>query len=142
MKFRRHRNRDFHLNSEHLNYPGTGDPVIPKNVSIHLCLENVDFRKQIDGLAAVVQGAMSLDPFSGALFLFLSRDRSRMKILYWDRTGFALWQKRLEKSKFPWVRNRNELSPVIISSRELELLLDGIDIFKIKPHESLSFPCI
>src|SRR5690554_5015351 len=69
---------------------------------VYLCCVPVDFRKQIDGLAALVQGELQLDVFGDALFVFVNRQRSRIKILYWHRNGFCLWQKRLEKERFAW----------------------------------------
>ena len=61
-----------------------------------------DMRKQINGLALIVEQQMSLNPFEPALFLFRNGDRRILKAVYWDRTGFAMWQKRLEKHHFPW----------------------------------------
>src|SRR5690606_35267868 len=69
---------------------------------VYLCCVPVDFRKQIDGLAALVQGELALDVFGDALFVFVNRQRSRIKILYCHRNGFCLWQKRLEKERFAW----------------------------------------
>ena len=69
---------------------------------VYLCCLPVDFRKQIDGLAALVESELELNLFGDALFVFANRQRSRMKILYWHRNGFCLWQKRLEKARFAW----------------------------------------
>jgi hypothetical protein len=69
---------------------------------VYICRGFVDFRKSINGLSAVVESELGLRPFSGALFVFMSRRKDRLKILYWDQTGFALWYKRLEEAKFPW----------------------------------------
>jgi transposase len=100
---------------------------------VHLYRQPVDFRKSINGLSAIVQEEMKLDTFSGHLFLFCCARRKRIKILYWDRTGFALWYKKLEEDLFPWPKNLNE-DVIELSSRELQWVLDGIDIWKIKPH--------
>lgn len=114
--------------------------------SIHLYVGAVDFRKSIDGLSYLVEAEMSQNPFTlGSIYIFVNRDRNRMKCLYWDKTGFALWFKRLEKNKFPWVKrltDKNQCEPPTISARELSLLLDGIDIFKIKPHQTLNYNCV
>ena len=64
-----------------------------------------DMRKQINGLALIVQEQMEMDPFQDALFVFCNGQRRILKALYWDRTGFCLWMKRLEKHRFPWPRN-------------------------------------
>ncbi|WP_139310411.1 IS66 family insertion sequence element accessory protein TnpB, partial [Photobacterium proteolyticum] len=70
--------------------------------AIYLYREFVDFRKSINGLAALVESETDLSLDSGALFLFTNKQRDKMKVLYWDNTGFALWYKRLEKDKFKW----------------------------------------
>lgn len=105
---------------------------------IFICLEAVDFRKSVDGLAAFVQGSMGKSPFSGALFVFFNRNKDRVKILYFDRTGYALWFKRLEKEKFPWPKNADK-SSVALTPEELGNLLEGFDIWKWRPHKSLHF---
>lgn len=67
---------------------------------VYLAPGNTDMRKAINGLSITVQGILDLDPFSGHLFVFCNRAKTIIKILYWDRNGFCLWQKRLEKHKF------------------------------------------
>ena len=64
--------------------------------------ESVDFRKSINGLAAIIESDTDLPLGSGALFLFTNKQRDKIKVLYWDKTGFALWYKRLEKAKYKW----------------------------------------
>jgi transposase len=94
-----------------------------------------DMRKQINGLSAMVQNAMAEVPFSGDLFLFCGRQKNVVKALYWDRNGFCLWVKRLEKGRFPWPEGAlraQELKP-----GELEMILEGIDFRK--RFQSLAF---
>lgn len=67
---------------------------------VYLCRDAIDFRKGINGLSILVEDALSLDPFSEQLFVFYNRRRNRIKILYWERSGFCMWQKRLEKARF------------------------------------------
>lgn len=98
----------------------------------------VDFRKQIDGLSMLVQEQLCLSLRDPNLFIFLSRDRKKIKCLYWDRTGFALWQKRLEKEQFPAERGR-EAKTISLDLDQLRWLLDGINIWKIKRHEAVLF---
>jgi transposase len=108
---------------------------------IYLHKERVDFRMQINGLAAIVEGEMKLSPFERYLFVFCNIDRTRLKILYWNRTGFAMWQMRLEKDKFPWPHHL--LDDVVgIQSMELRWLLDGYDFWKIKPHSTVEYACV
>jgi len=87
-----------------------------------------DMRKQISGLSIVVQDEMELNLFAQSLFLFCNRDRKILKALYWDRNGFCLWQKRLEKDLFPWPKDEEEARK--ISHDQLKLLLLGIDFWK------------
>ena len=84
---------------------GAGQCVCFVNLpTVYLHRDVVDFRKSIDGLAAIVEQQMDLDPFADALYVFCNRHRDRLKVLYWDQTGFCLWYKRLEKAKFKWPR--------------------------------------
>ena len=87
-----------------------------------------DMRKQINGLALIVQEQMEMDPFQDALFVFCNGQRRILKALYWDRTGFCLWMKRLEKHRFPWPRNVAEAHEQIDAS-QLRLLLSGVDFW-------------
>ena len=109
-----------------------------ESVEVLLCREVVDFRKSINGLSALVEEHLHLDPFGTQLFVFCNRRRDKLKILYWERSGFVLWYKRLEKQRFPWP-NRDRSDVVEMTGRELNWLLDGIDLFRIKPHEPLSY---
>ena len=76
----------------------------PQLTAVYICIEPVDFRKQASGLAAVVQDELALNPFSEQLFVFTNRRRSHCRILYWERNGFVLWTKRLERERFHWPR--------------------------------------
>ncbi len=107
-------------------------------VQVHLCREPVDFRKAINGLSVLVAEELELDPFSAQVFAFCNRKRNQVKLLVWERNGFVLWQKRLEKDRFPWPRS-NPDEVVEVTGRELNWLLDGIDVFRQKPHEALRF---
>jgi transposase len=88
----------------------------------------VDMRKNINGLAAIVEAEMRLDLKAPSLFIFCNQRRTHMKILYFDRSGFALWFKRLEDSKFPWP---TVMSPetIKVSVDDLALLLDGVNVW-------------
>jgi transposase len=105
---------------------------------IYLHRDPVDFRKWADGLVAIVKGDMQLDPFSSYLFLFTNRRRDRIKALYWDKTGYAVWYKRLEEQKFMWPR-KSEAQSVTLSPQQLDWLLQGYDISRMKPHSPLKY---
>ena len=98
----------------------------------------VDFRKQINGLCAIVENELKYNLFSNYLFIFCNRNRSRLKILYWDRNGFCLWLKRLEKDKFPWPMNRKEATE--ITQEQFSFLLQGIDFWKA--HKKLDYQSV
>ena len=98
----------------------------------------VDFRKSIDGLHAIVNSESETDIFQPCLFVFTNRRKNKVKILYWDKTGFALWYKRLEKRQFKWPLKMED-DIVKLSQQQLEWILSGVDILKITPHQELFF---
>ncbi len=106
--------------------------------TVYLCRDSVDFRKGINGLAVLVEETLDLDPFSEQLFVFCNRRRDKVKILYWERNGFCLWQKRLEKARFPWPRKAEE-EVITLNGQQLNWLLDGYDILRLQPHERLHY---
>jgi transposase len=106
-------------------------------VKVWICNESIDFRKQIDGLSMLVADSFNMQPTSGELFVFYNPRRDKIKILYWDNDGFALWYKRLEKSKF--IIPKNLQTPLAINSRQLQWLLDGLDLGKLKGKKSLEY---
>lgn len=105
---------------------------------IYLHRDHVDFRKSIDGLSAIVEQEMGLDVFGPHLFLFCNRRRTRLKVLYWDATGFAMWYKRLERDHFKWPRNYEE-DVIQVTNDQLRWLLGGYDVWKMKPHEKVNY---
>lgn len=105
---------------------------LPASVRVYLCLTACDMRKSFDGLASLVRSQMDLDPLGGHLYVFWSRRKDRVKILYWDRDGFAVWAKRLEEGTYalPFCESgevRRE-----ITAQELAALLSGIDLNQAK----------
>lgn len=107
-----------------------------KGVFIHK--DPVDMRKAINGLSALVQEAGRGDLMGPHLFVFCGKRRDVIKVLYFDKSGFCLWQKRLEKEKFAWPR-KSTSEIVDISSEQFAWLLDGYDIWKMKPFAELNF---
>jgi len=105
--------------------------------AVYLHREPVDFRKSINGLTAIVELSMGLPLNSGALFVFRSRSRTRLKILYWDQTGFCLWYKRLERDRFIWPRS--DQAVLALSEEQLHWLLRGLDFSALTPHKSIDF---
>ena len=100
---------------------------LPSSVRIFLCLEPADMRRSFDGLARMTREVLQADPLSGHLFVFRNRRGDRLKILYWDRDGLALWYKRLERGVFAFPAPGD--SPrVSVTPGELTLLLEGIEV--------------
>ena len=89
-------------------------------------------RKSFDGLCGLVTDSLGQDPLSGSLFLFANRRRDRIKLLYWDNDGYALWYKRLEAGTFQIPQFEAQQASVVISQGELAMLLDGIDLSSVR----------
>ena len=99
---------------------------LPPSVRIFVCLHPTDMRRSFDGLARMASEVLEQDPLSGHLFVFGNRRGDRVKILYWDRDGYALWYKRLEQGVFRFPQRDGDR--VEVTASELSLVLDGIDI--------------
>ncbi|MCP4119578.1 MAG: IS66 family insertion sequence element accessory protein TnpB [Desulfobacteraceae bacterium] len=97
-------------------------------------------RKSINGLSILVADTLEPDLFSGHLFAFCNRKRDIVKILYWDRNGFCLWHKRLEKDRFQWPETEEDV--VDIHSHELAWLLDGLSLKQGEAHQQLSYTIV
>lgn len=96
---------------------------------IFLATQPIDGRKGFDSLAALIRSAFEHDVFSGFLYVFFSKRCDRVRILYWDSSGFALWTKRLERGRFHVLFAKNgELSARVIEVAELALILEGFDL--------------
>ncbi len=103
------------------------DPTL----KVYLHREPVDGRKNINGLALLVEHVLGLDPFAPALFVFSNRRRDRIKILLWEKNGFWLLFKRLEADRFKWPKDADV---VTLSVEQLHWLLAGIDLTAMQPH--------
>ena len=106
--------------------------------NIYLHRDFIDFRKGINGLVEIVLNEFESSIQSSSLFVFCNRQSHQVKCLYWDMTGFCLWQKRLEQDKFKWPK-KHENNEIIIDHEKLEWLLKGIDISRIKEHKTLNY---
>jgi transposase len=115
-----------------LRLPSLGEIDRGMAARIYLATAPTDMRKGFDTLAALVKDFLAQDPLSGHLFLFVGRGKDRLKILYWDSDGFALWYKRLEEGKFRLPATREEDTSVQLKASELAMLLEGIDLRSIK----------
>ena len=113
-----------------MNIPGPA-----KNARIYIKPGHTDMRKSVNSLSAVVENELRLNPFIDGLFAFCDRKKDIVKLLYWERNGFCIWYKRLEKDRFPWPQSEDsarELTP-----EQLRWLLDGIDFRRA--HRDLKY---
>ncbi len=110
---------------------------LPSHTRVFLAPGSTDMRKAINTLSILVEDTLRQNPLSGHCFVFCNRYRTIIKVLYWDRNGFCLWQKRLEKHHFKWPENREQT--LEIGARELAFLLEGLDIRSVNPHETLKY---
>jgi transposase len=105
--------------------------------TVNLVLGVTDMRKSINGLSLVVADHLERDVFSGHLFVFCNQSKTIIKILYWDRNGFCLWQKRLERHRFYWPTSEQDV--LEMEPRQLHWLLDGLDLKQFFGHPELNF---
>jgi transposase len=101
---------------------------LPASVRVYLCLSPCDMRRSFDGLHALVRDHLQLDAFAGHLYLFANKRKDRLKILYWDRDGFAIWAKRIEEGVFSIPSGEPGSTRFEITIEELGALLSGIDL--------------
>jgi transposase len=107
---------------------------------VYIATGVTDMRKSINSLSILVADQLELDPLSGHLFAFCNRKRDMVKILYWDRNGFCLFHKRLEKDRFQWPET--EVGVLDIHGRELAWLLDGLTLDQRDAHQQLSYASV
>lgn len=108
-----------------------------KNNRIFFYRHPVDFRNGINGLSILVEDLLEQNPLSGDFFVFRSKKRTTIKILYWDRNGFCLWQKKLNQDKFSWPLHISSSEKICLNHQQLRWLLDGLNLKYLKPHQSL-----
>ena len=105
-------------------------------LKVFLCTQPADMRRSFDGLSGMTLSIIEKDPLSGHLFVFRNRNRDRLKILYWDRDGLAIWYKRLEKGTFQFptdLIDKQERQPrAEITADQLSLLLGGVDLRSVE----------
>lgn len=112
----------------------------PSLAQVYLYRDFVDFRKSYRGLSLIVEHELGHDPFSGALYVFSNRNRSRIKCLFWEQTGFVLYYKALSEERFHWPTPDTAL--LTISGEQLNWLLDGFNLSAMQPHRILSYETV
>jgi transposase len=114
------------------------EPSASGGIAVYLCRDPVDFRAGINGLSVLVEQTLKYDPFSRNLFGFVNKRRNQIKVLYWQRSGFCLWQKRLEEERFQWPFHLD--GPVVeLTDEQFVWLLEGLDLKHMKPHRALEY---
>ena len=107
-----------------LNFPG--------NAQIYLCTAPTDMRKSYDGLSALVASVMEKDVLDGHLFMFLNRRRDRIKLMWWDRDGLAIWMKRLQAGTFETPKAGADQACLELDTTQLAMLLTGVSLKSVK----------
>lgn len=111
---------------------------IASHTAIYLAIEPTDMRKGFEGLSFLVSDMLKRDPLSGALFLFVNRRRDRLKVLYWDVDGFAIWYRRLEEGTFQIPTSNASCQAIEMRSDEFTMLLRGIDLSSVRRRKRFS----
>ena len=134
--------------------PSAVAPPTYGDLTIYVAQEPVDFRLGINGLSTMVEATLRFDPFSRNLFCFTNKRRNQIKVLYWQRSGFCLWLKRLEEERFKWPmhlvalesttvleRASGTTRPPVVTLTEDQFLwlLEGLDLKQLKPHRALEY---
>lgn len=109
----------------------------PFHTRVYLAAGSTDMRKSINGLSILVADKLKMDPLCGHLFVFCNCRRNMIKVLYWDRNGFCLWHKRLEKHRFKWPNNKADVRE--IDHRQLSWLLEGLEMDQGQAHQVLAY---
>lgn len=107
---------------------------------IYLYREPIDFRKQANGLAVLIEQELGQNPFTGALYAFTNRQRNKIKCLMWEDNGFILYYKALAEEKFKWPSPADELMP--LTGEQINWLLDGYDISLLQGHKTLHYEAV
>jgi transposase len=106
---------------------------------VYLSRTAIDFRKGLDALAQLVEAELGQSPFSERLLVFVNRRRDKIKILYWERNGFSLWQKRGEEERVDWPHHLGDALSWTLTGQQLNWLLDGYDLARMRPHRRLDY---
>jgi transposase len=114
--------------------------MLPPSTRVFLATKPADMRRGFDGLFALARDFLGEDPFSGHLFVFRNRAGDRLKILWWDRDGLAIWYKRLEEGTFRFPSAGDAAARLEMTSADLELVLQGIDPAKVKRSKRYQRP--
>ncbi len=109
-------------------------------VRVMMATRPVDFRKGVDGLAALVRDTMGADPFSGTVYVFRAKRADRVKLVFWDGTGLVLVAKRLEEGAFRWPKIEDGV--VRLTAAQISALLEGLDLTRVHAAREVTVPAV
>jgi len=107
------------------------------DIKVLLCRKSIDMRKSINGLSILISDVFGLNPISRYIFVFCNKSKNKLKTLYWDRNGFVLCYKRLEKERFKLPETQEGV--IEITAQQLRWILDGLDITKVEGHKKYHY---
>lgn len=108
--------------------------TVPADVKIYVYTEYVDMRRSIDGLVVMLADTYKLNPQTGDLFIFTNKYKNKIKLLFWDKNGFVLYYKRLERGRFNYSQYIQDQT-IVISTKQLKALLMGLDFYLIGQYQ-------
>lgn len=108
--------------------------------TVYLHREPVDFRKSYRGLAAIVELELGKNLFDGELYVFINRQRNKLKCLFWESNGFVLYYKALAEEKFKWPKKGDEV--ITVTGQQINWLLDGYDLAQMQGHKALHYESV
>lgn len=112
---------------------------VPKELPILLAAKPIDMRKSFDGISVYISTFLKRNPLTDGLFIFRNKGGDKVKLMYWQSNGLVIVYKRLEQGRFKWPKADKE--SITLSRQDLELLLDGVDLNKLKRLPQLHFDC-
>ena len=106
--------------------------------TVYLHRDYVDFRKAINGLVGIIESQMNLSPYEDAIFVFCSKTKDKLKVIHWDKTGYVMWYKRLEQSKYAWPL-KHEDAVIELTVQQWCWLLSGYNVLAMVGHRALDY---
>lgn len=110
---------------------------VPSDLPVYLAVKPLDMRRSFDGLSVYIQSYLKMNPLKDGLFIFRNKTGDKVKLIYWHRNGLVIVYKRLEQGRFKWPKS--DQASMSLTRQELELLLDGIDLSKLKRLPQLHY---
>lgn len=108
---------------------------VPEDLPVYLAVKYIDMRKSFDGMSVYIQSCLKMNPLKDGVCVFRNKSGDKVKLIFWNRTGLVIVYKRLERGHFKWPHPNEKVMQ--LSRQELELLLDGVDLSKLKRLPSL-----